>query len=105
MEQTTIAPRNGSAADATRPAIATRIRHVLTLGGRLGRGQAMIIWLLAAVGLSLYLGWSFVVAAGLASVVLGFLPCAAMCALGLCMRPGGKCSDRGAESSAPNSKP
>lgn len=38
----------------------------------------------------LLLGWDWLVAAGLAPLVLGVLPCAAMCALGLCMRPGGK---------------
>ncbi len=58
--------------------------HFLTLGGRLGRRAAVVLWVAATIGLGLYLGWSFIVAAGLASLVLGFLPCAAMCALGLC---------------------
>lgn len=38
----------------------------------------------------LFLGWDWVVAAGLAPIVFAVLPCAAMCALGLCMKPGGK---------------
>jgi hypothetical protein len=44
---------------------------------------------LAAVGM--YMGWDWLVAAGLAPVVLAVLPCVAMCAAGLCMiRIGGK---------------
>ena len=34
---------------------------------------------------ALYFGWNWLVAAGLTSVVIGVLPCLAMCALGLCM--------------------
>ena len=51
-------------------------------------------WLmLAAVALiaGAALNWSWLVAAGLAPLVVGFLPCVAMCALGLCM------AKRGAE--------
>ena len=44
----------------------------------------------AIVAGGFFLGWDWVVSAGLASLVLGVLPCAAMCVLGLCMRPGGK---------------
>lgn len=70
--------------------ISPRIWHVLTLGDRLGRRTAVVLSLAAAIGLGLFLGWSYVVAAGLASLVLGVLPCAAMCALGLCASAGGK---------------
>jgi hypothetical protein len=41
-------------------------------------------------GAALFFGWTWLVAAGLASVILGVLPCLAMCALGLCMRRMGK---------------
>lgn len=34
--------------------------------------------------------WSWMVAIGAAPVILGLLPCAAMCALGLCMPMGGR---------------
>ena len=50
----------------------------------------------------LFLGWDWLVVAGLAPIVLGVLPCLAMCALGLCMKPGNKsCSSdaSGADSS------
>jgi hypothetical protein len=62
------------------------------LGGRRG------LILLAAVAIitGLALNWSWLVAAGIAPILLGVLPCLAMCALGLCMhRAGGKsCSTR-----------
>ena len=35
---------------------------------------------------ALILGWDWVVAAGLASIILALVPCLVMCALGLCMR-------------------
>ena len=38
----------------------------------------------------LFFGWNWLVAAGLASIVVGILPCLAMCALGLCMNRMGK---------------
>ena len=39
--------------------------------------------LLALAGASF--GWSWLVAVGIAPILLGLLPCVAMCALGLCM--------------------
>ena len=49
-----------------------------------------IIAILAIVALGMYLNWGWFVAVGLAPLVLGVLPCAAMCALGLCMGHGRK---------------
>jgi len=51
------------------------------LGGRRG------LLMLAAVGLAggLAFNWSWLVAAGIAPLILAALPCVAMCALGLCM--------------------
>lgn len=51
------------------------------LGGRLG---LLILGGSAAVAVTM-LNWSWLVAAGLASILLAALPCVAMCALGLCM--------------------
>jgi len=80
-------------------AMTTRIWRVLTLGDRLGHLSAVVLCLTAAVGIGLFFGWSWVVAAGLSSVVLAVLPCAAMCAAGLCMgRGGSKCADPGSKS-------
>jgi uncharacterized membrane protein YadS len=55
-------------------------------------GRRALIGLAAAiVVLGLALNWSWLVAAGIAPLLLSALPCAAMCALGLCMgRMGGR---------------
>lgn len=62
----------------------------LTLGNRLPRRTAVILWLMAVIALALYSGWSLIVAAGLSALVLSVLPCAALCALGLCAAGSGK---------------
>ncbi|HWX51113.1 MAG TPA: hypothetical protein VNZ61_23955 [Roseomonas sp.] len=49
---------------------------------------AVILGIFALVGAGLALGWPWLAAVGLAPVVLSVLPCAAMCALGLCMTGG-----------------
>jgi hypothetical protein len=51
------------------------------LGGR--RGMLIMSALVIAGGLAL--NWSWLVAAGIAPLLIGVLPCVAMCALGLCM--------------------
>ena len=57
------------------------------LGGRRG----LIAVGLLAIGIGVVLNWRWFVAAGIAPVILALLPCAAMCALGLCMNKlGGK---------------
>lgn len=51
-------------------------------------------WLIgaAAVGIPLALwgGWDWLAATGLAAILIGVVPCLAMCALGLCMGRGKK---------------
>lgn len=39
---------------------------------------------LAIVGAALYLGWGWLAAAGLTGLIVGLLPCAVMCGVGLC---------------------
>lgn len=56
------------------------------LGGR--RGLIALAALALVSGLAL--NWSWLVAAGIAPLLLGVLPCAAMCALGLCMNKMGR---------------
>ena len=51
------------------------------LGGR--RGLLLVAAVVVAGGLAL--NWSWLVAAGIAPLLIGVLPCVAMCALGLCM--------------------
>ncbi len=88
------------------PPFASRIWPVLTLADRLGRRTAAVAWLAAAIGLGLFSGWSWLVAAGLSSIVLGLLPCAAMCALGLCGGSSGKkCSDKTAAKAPRETQP
>ena len=53
----------------------------------------------AAIGLALKFNWGWLVAAGIAPIILAAAPCAAMCALGLCM--GG----RGRTAASPDSTP
>ena len=61
----------------------------------LGNRKVLALLAVVLVGTGLALNWSWLVAAGIAPVLLALAPCAAMCALGLCMsRMGGKsCSD------------
>lgn len=57
------------------------------LGGRRG----LILLTVIALGAGLVLNWSWLVAVGVAPLLLALAPCAAMCALGLCMnKMGGK---------------
>jgi hypothetical protein len=51
------------------------------------RGSRFALSALAglALGLGAYSNWSWLVAAGIAPVLLNAAPCALMCALGLCM--------------------
>ena len=63
----------------------TRARRYL--GGRRG----WIVLAVLAMGAGVALNWSWLVAIGVAPVLIALAPCAAMCALGLCMnRMGGK---------------
>ena len=66
------------------------VRALLSYWLRGWRGLAVLC--VAGVAAGLWLGWSSLVAAGLAPLLLGVLPCIAMCALGLCMRHGGQSS-------------
>lgn len=50
------------------------------------QGKRALILIAVAIGvLGLALNWSWLVAVGVAPLLLAVLPCAAMCALGLCM--------------------
>lgn len=59
------------------------LRHYL--GGRRG----LIVLALAAAGAGLFLGLGWLAAVGIAPLLVALAPCAAMCALGLCMNRGG----------------
>jgi hypothetical protein len=56
--------------------------------GRTGRWRPWLIGGALVVSIALYGGWDWVIAVGLAPILVAILPCAAMCALGLCMGRG-----------------
>lgn len=60
-------------------------------GGRRG----LIVLTVAALGAGAFLNWGWLVAAGIAPLLLTLAPCAAMCALGLCMNKAGSKSCSG----------
>ena len=51
----------------------------------LGSRTGMIAVAALAPGLGAYFNWGWLVAAGIAPLLIGVLPCVAMCGLGLCM--------------------
>lgn len=79
----TMATTNGSKQAAA--SIAGLLRRYL--GGRRG----LILLAVAVLGIGAFLNWGWLVAAGIAPLLIGLAPCAVMCALGLCMnKTGGK---------------
>ena len=73
------------------------------------RGRNGVIALIVlAVVIGAALNWSWLVAVGIAPLLITVLPCAAMCALGLCMSKmaGGSCSTetRSVETPKPNAR-
>lgn len=75
----TISTPTGSSPNALARAATYAIRVIVR--SRVG----LLVLAVAALGLGLTFNWSWLVAAGIAPVILSLLPCAAMCALGLCM--------------------
>ena len=58
--------------------------------------KLLVVVALLIIGAGLALNWSWLVAAGVAPILLALAPCAAMCALGVCMsRMGDKSCSRG----------
>ena len=64
----------------TPPRFFERIRKAAESNRRL----VFIALALTGVGAALYLGWGWLAAAGLTSLIVGLLPCALMCGAGLC---------------------
>ena len=52
--------------------------------------RGLILLSVAASGLAMALNWGWLVAVGVAPLLLALAPCAAMCALGLCMNKMGR---------------
>ena len=79
-------------AGATRPSLAQDWLHALRYWLRGRNGVIALVVLAMVVGAAL--NWSWLVAVGLAPLLLTVLPCAIMCGLGLCMNKmsGSSCS-------------
>ena len=68
----------------------------------LGRNRFVLgVVALAAIASAAALQWSWLVAIGVAPLLLSLAPCAAMCALGLCMHRMGSGSCRAADTGLP----
>lgn len=76
-----------STEEITAPTI-QRQSPALGLPSWLGGRRLWVLAGLAVVGAGLALNWDWLTAAGAAPILISLLPCAAMCALGLCMRGG-----------------
>ena len=70
---------NSGPSGAKRSVAISAIRSILS-----GRRKFVLLGA-AALAISLLLSWNWLVAAGLASLLLTALPCVVMCAAGLCM--------------------
>ena len=57
---------------------------VLTLGGRVRPRTTLVVLAVAALATGLFFGWSSLAALGLTTFIVSFLPCLAMCVLGIC---------------------
>jgi hypothetical protein len=79
-------------AGANTPSLARDWLYALGYWLRGRRGVAVLV--VSAVVIGGALNWSWLVAVGIAPLLIAVLPCAAMCALGLCMgrMTGGSCS-------------
>ncbi len=85
--------------EITASTIRNRLRNYL--GGRRG----WILLALAVLGVALYLNWGWLAAVGVAPLLLAIAPCAAMCALGLCMsKSGGKSCSKSSSDETPAAK-
>lgn len=68
----------------------TQIVSPTSLPAWIGNRKAWAMGSIILVGTGLALKWDWLTAVGAAPVLLGLLPCAVMCALGLCMRGGSR---------------
>jgi len=102
--------------DVAKPAEPSLTRDVISLGRYylssaiswarpyLGGRRGLILLAVAVLGAGAALNWGWLVAIGLAPILLALAPCAAMCALGLCMKGGGKSCSSGDQSAKGSSK-
>lgn len=88
----TVQPVDGVPAPRRQPYLEGFGRHFRSRRGLIVLGAIALV-------LGAALNWSWLVAAGIAPILIALLPCAAMCALGLCMN---KAMNRSNPSYAPS---
>ncbi len=76
-----------------RPALARSKALGRTLARVLLRPRNLVILSTVAFAAGAFLNWQWLVAAGLAPIILAVLPCGIMCVLGVCMMPKRRGSD------------
>ncbi|RUO99837.1 hypothetical protein [Hyphomicrobium sp.] len=81
------------------PSLESRLGH---LGRALRSRRGLIVLAAAALALGVGFNWSWLVAAGIAPLLLSALPCAVMCALGICMTQMAGRSSRSASAALPS---
>ncbi len=74
---------NASSADTSDRSLTRDILYAA--GYYLGGRRALFFFAAVLIAGGIALNWGWLVAAGLAPILVALLPCAAMCALGLCM--------------------
>jgi hypothetical protein len=68
------------------PANISKAQHLLNaVWPFVATRKARLILILAFMAIGMYFNWGWFVAAGVAPIILTLLPCAAMCAMGMCM--------------------
>ena len=90
---------NSRSADAT--ARSPEPSSIETIRRYLGGQWGLLAFAAAAVVAGLAFNWSWLVAIGVAPLIIGILPCAAMCALGLCAMQMGRTAAVTGQSSDP----
>jgi hypothetical protein len=68
--------------------------HISPVGRYFRSRRAWLVVGTLVIAAGLLLNWSWLVAAGLAPLLIAFAPCAVMCALGICMLNHGKGADK-----------
>ena len=73
----------------------------------LGNRRGLLIGVIALTTLGAWFNWQWLVAVGVAPLLISLLPCAVMCALGMCMHRGGKshCAAKPQEQTAKPEEP
>lgn len=75
-----------SSSESTKPANGSLTHDILSAARYyLGSRRALLAVAVLAAGAGLALNWNWLVAAGLAPILLSTLPCLVMCAFGVCM--------------------